>query len=95
MPAVLPPTSDEKPFTVGIHDLATHGAYGPYVATRTGELLPRLFTLTGHLARRYISAALSLGLLQPDVIWCLVLLKPGLSSPKTCSGAAIRLPYKW
>ena len=30
--------------------------------------------------RRCVSVALSLGLLQPDVIWCLVLRKPGLSS---------------
>ena len=44
--------------------------------------------------RRYLSAALSLGFPQPDVIWCSAPVKPGLSSPVdfTFHGAAIRLP---
>lgn len=60
---------------------------------RCGELLPRLFILTGR-NRRLFSVALSLGLLQPDVIWYSVSLKPGLSSPLDFPfpSAAIRLP---
>ena len=61
-----------------------------------GGLLPRPFNLTfaNVLLKRYISVALSLGLLQPDVIWYLVSMKPGLSSPTnlTFRGAAVRQP---
>lgn len=74
--------------------VAPDGVYTVPVCHHTsGELLPRLFILTGR-NRRLFSVALSLGLLQPDVIWYSVSLKPGLSSPLDFPfpGAAIRLP---
>jgi len=44
--AVYPPASDEPSYNAGIHDLSTHQAYNLLYHDRSGELLPRLFTLT-------------------------------------------------
>lgn len=48
-----------RPTCADIHDLSTHKAYGILCCQRTGELLPRLFTLTEKI-RRFFSVALSL-----------------------------------
>ena len=70
------------------------GLPGPAGITAPAVSSYLTFSSLPAVGRRLFSVALSLGLLQPDVIWYSVSLKPGLSSPLDFPfpGAAIRLP---
>ena len=58
--AAYPPASDEQSFVAGIHGLSTHQAYSLPYYDGSGELLPRLFTLTNlpKAVRRLFSVTL-------------------------------------
>ena len=56
--AIYPPTGASNPHSVGLHDLATHKAYGSLHHCRLGGLLPHLFTLTPHDVGRSFSVTL-------------------------------------
>ena len=49
-----------RPTCADIHDLSTHKAYGILCCQRTGELLPRLFTLTCAIRHRRLFSVMLL-----------------------------------